>query len=153
MKTSQLSAPLQGLNASPALTCYRAAGRALRAAALLSVLTVGSAAAQVNDPVTVQQVNPTSLRVRIENSSAPAGQVQVVSLVSGNVLFDESYEGAAYGHRFDFRELKPGRYALLMKTGGEQHRYLIQVQQDKAQKSVAVRTVKRVLPEAATASL
>jgi hypothetical protein len=125
--------------------------RLLAAAAFtvgVSLLSATSPAlAQQNPSVQVQQIAVASFRVRITNPATQDGEVQVVSLQSGQVLFSEAYTDKAYGHRFDFRQLPQGRYALRVKQGGERHRYLVKVQNGNGQRTIAIRTVKSRLPE------
>jgi hypothetical protein len=150
MKSSNTSAHFPQ-TVSPATTRFGAT-------ALLGLLLISGASpvraqetlvASAQQPVSVQQVDATRFRIRVANPELKAGQVQVVSLQTGHTLFAEAYKEQAYGHRFDFRDLRQGRYALVVKQGGRQHRYVIKVQDlagDKRQ--VALRSVELELPEA-----
>jgi hypothetical protein len=87
-----------------------------------------SALAQTSGAISLTQVAPTSLRLRLENPTALAGRVQVVRLRSGQTLFTETYTGPAYGHRFDFDHVPSGRYLVYMQVGDQVHRCLVRVQ-------------------------
>ncbi len=99
---------------------------------LLSVVALcagtTSALAQTSGAISLTQVAPASLRLRIENPTALAGRVQVVRLRSGQTLFTETYTGPAYGHRFDFDQVPSGRYLVWLQAGGQVHRCLVRVQ-------------------------
>jgi hypothetical protein len=69
---------------------------------------------------------------------------------SGQLLFSEAYAGAAYGHRFDFRNLSTGRYLLLVTVGAQQYRYVVQLQTIHNQPAVAIRNIKVRLPKTET---
>ena len=86
------------------------------------------ALAQTAGAVSLTQVAPASLRLRLENSTALAGRVQVVRLSNGQTLFTETYPGLAYGHRFDFDHVPSGRYLVWMQVGDQVHRCLVRVQ-------------------------
>ncbi|RYU81002.1 hypothetical protein [Hymenobacter persicinus] len=120
---------------------------------LLSGLgTAPRALAQHASPVSVTSVDAESIRVRIDNAAGQPGRVQVLNLTSGQVLFDEAYSATAYGHRFNFRQLPAGPYALLLRAAGTQYRYTLQVQDGAAGTSVALRTIKARLPKQALAA-
>ncbi|TGE21278.1 hypothetical protein E5K00_13370 [Hymenobacter aquaticus] len=124
-------------------------------ALLLLGLSLGLAAArpawaQQASPIRVEAADAESIRLRVDNSALLPGRVQVQSLTTGQVLFDEAYSGPAYGKRFNFRGLPAGRYALLLRTGATQHRYLLQVQSGPTGEAVAVRTIKTRLPKPQT---
>jgi hypothetical protein len=87
-----------------------------------------SAQAQTSGAISLTQVAPASLRLRIDNPTALAGRVQVVRLRSGQTLFTETYTGPAYGHRFDFDHVPSGRYLVYMQAGDQVHRCLVRVQ-------------------------
>ena len=84
--------------------------------------------AQPSGSISLTQVAPASLRLRLENSTALAGRVQVVRLHSGQTLFTEPYFGPAYGHRFDFDHVPSGRYLVWLQAGDQVHRCLVRVQ-------------------------
>jgi hypothetical protein len=94
------------------------------------VLCAGTtpALAQTSGAVSLTQVAPASLRLRLENPTTLAGRVQVVRLRSGQTLFTETYSGPAYGHRFDFDQVPSGRYLVYMQASGQLHRCLVRVQ-------------------------
>jgi hypothetical protein len=84
--------------------------------------------AQPSGSISLTQVAPASLRLRLENSTALAGRVQVVRLHSGQTLFTEPYFGPVYGHRFDFDHVPSGRYLVWLQAGDQVHRCLVRVQ-------------------------
>lgn len=98
----------------------------------LSVVTLWagttSAWAQTSGAISLTQVAPTALRLRIENPTALVGRVQVVRLRGGQTLFAETYPGPAYGHRFDFSQVPSGRYLVWMQAGGTVYRCLVWMQ-------------------------
>jgi hypothetical protein len=96
----------------------------------LGALCAGAtpALAQTSGAISLTQVAPASLRLRLENPAALAGRVQVVRLQGGQTLFTEPYTGSAYGHRFDFDHVPSGRYLVYMQTGDQVQRCLIRVQ-------------------------
>jgi len=100
--------------------------RSLSVAALCAGAT--SALAQTSGAISLTQVAPASLRMRLDNPTALAGRVQVVRLYGGQTLFTEPYTGAAYGHRFDFDHVPSGRYLVWMQAGDQVHRCLVRVQ-------------------------
>ena len=87
-----------------------------------------SVRAQSSGAISLTQVAPTALRLRIENPAAVAGRVQVVRLKSGQTLFTETYPGPAYSHRFDFNQVPSGRYLVQMQAGGQVHCCFVRVQ-------------------------
>ena len=89
---------------------------------------VTPARAQTSGAISLTQVGPTALRLRLENPTAGAGRVQVVRLRSGQTLFADTYSGPAYGHRFDFDHVPSGRYLVQMQAGGQVHCCLVRVQ-------------------------
>ena len=93
-------------------------------------LCVGTtpALAQTSGAISLTQVAPASLRLRLENPTALAGRVQVVRLSSGQTLFTETYPGLAYGHRFDFDHVPGGRYLVWIQAGDQVQRCLVRVQ-------------------------
>lgn len=99
---------------------------------LLSVVALCAgttpARAQTSGAVSLTQVAPASLRLRLDNPTALAGRVQVVRLSSGQTLFSETYTGPAYGHQFGFNQAPSGRYLVRMEAGGMVHRCLVRVQ-------------------------
>ncbi|WP_139922801.1 hypothetical protein [Hymenobacter sp. DG01] len=99
--------------------------RALSVAVLCAGATF--ARAQTSGAISLAQVAPAALRLRIENPSAWAGSVQVVRLSSGQTLFTETYTVPAYGHRFDFSQVPSGRYLVWVQAGGTVHRCLVRV--------------------------
>ena len=115
---------------------------------LLSVVTLYTgttpALAQMPRAISLTQVAPASLRLRLDNPTALAGRVQVVRLRSGQTLFTEAYTGPAYGHRFDFDHVPSGRYLVWMQAGSQIHRCLVRVQTQN-QKST-IREIKLISP-------
>ena len=106
-----------------------------------------SALAQSSGTIRLTQVAPTALRLRIDNSTASAGSVQVVRLSSGQTLFTETYPGPAYGHRFDFSHVPSGRYLVWMQAGGTMHRCLVRVQTRNQGSSIRVnKLTSRTMP-------
>lgn len=105
------------------------------------------ASAQHAAPITITSPNAESIRIRIDNATQQPGRVQVVSLSSGQVLFNETYDAPAYGKRLNFRGLAAGRYALLLYTAGTQYRYTLQVQSGPAGQTVSVRHLKARGPQ------
>jgi len=115
----------------------------------VAVLCAGvtSAWGQTPGAIHLTQVAPTALRLRIDNSTALAGSVQVVRLSSGQTLFTETYPGPAYGHRFDFSHVPSGRYLVWMQTGGTVHRCLVRVQTRNQGSSIRVnKLTSRTMP-------
>jgi hypothetical protein len=100
--------------------------RCLSVVALCARVT--PAPAQKPGAISLTQVPPASLRLRLENATAVAGRVQVVRLRSGQTLFYESYSGPAYGHRFDFDHVPSGRYLVYVQADGQMHRCLVRVE-------------------------
>lgn len=143
---------MKRLHISPAffLTTPTAAGLAQRtrhvALGLLTLaafLAADPAHAQQPRPlVTVENADAESIRVRVANPTQQPGRVQIVRLATGTTVFADTYAAAAYGHRFNFRNLSAGRYALLMQVGGEAYRYVLQVDHAAAGRGAMVRTVK-----------
>ncbi|GAB2781443.1 hypothetical protein HNQ93_001214 [Hymenobacter luteus] len=99
--------------------------RVLSVAALCAGATF--ARAQTTGAISLTQVAPAALRLRIENPGAQAGSVQVVRLRSGQTLFTETYTIPAYGHRFDFSQVPSGRYLVWVQASGTVHRGLVRV--------------------------
>jgi hypothetical protein len=99
-------------------------------------------------PVSVQALDAQNIRVRIDNPAQLNGRVQVVRLVNGQTLFDESFAATPYGHRFNFRDLPAGRYALTMTVGAQLYRYTMEVACNG--QPVAIRAIKVRLPKAET---
>jgi hypothetical protein len=127
--------------------------------AALILLTLGGSflahpiLAQQAQPVKVEKANATTFRVRIQDPSQQAGRVRVVSLGTGQTLYDERYNAPAYGHAFDFQNVREGNYMLVMQMGQTKYRYTVQVKKQ-PQVSVALRTVtvKTRLPKLSSAS-
>lgn len=96
----------------------------------VAVLCAGATSAQAQKPraISLTQVAPASLRLRLDNPTALAGCVQVVRLCNGQTLFSEPYSGPAYGRRFDFDQVPSGRYLVQMQAGDQVHRCLVRVQ-------------------------
>jgi hypothetical protein len=116
--------------------------------ALPGLLLLGlTAQARPDDPVTVTTPDAEHVRVRIAAPTGQRGRVQVRRLSSGQVLFDEAYAAPAYGHRFSFRDLPAGRYALLVQAGGRRYRYTFRLQQGPAGPVVTLRTLRTRGPE------
>jgi hypothetical protein len=86
------------------------------------------ALAQVAGAISLTQVAPASLRLRLEHPTALAGRVQVVRISNGQTLFTETYPGLAYGHRFDFDHVPSGRYLMWIQAGDQVQRCLVRVQ-------------------------
>jgi hypothetical protein len=99
---------------------------------LLSVVALCTstvpALAQAAGAISLTQVAPASLRLRLEHPTALAGRVQVVRLHGGQTLFTEPYTGSAYGHRFDFDHVPSGRYLVWIQAGDQVQRCLVRVQ-------------------------
>lgn len=121
--------------------------RALPVAALCAGAT--SALAQTSGAISLTQVAPTALRLRIDNPTALAGSVQVVRLCSGQILFADTYSVPAYGHRFDFNQVPSGRYLVRSQTGSQVHRCLVRVQTRDQGSSIRVnKLTSRTMPAA-----
>jgi hypothetical protein len=86
------------------------------------------ALAQTSEAISLTQVAPASLRLRLDNPTALAGRVQGVRLHGGQTLFTEPYTGSAYGHRFDFDHVPSGRYLVYIQAGDQVQRCLVRVQ-------------------------
>ncbi|MBG8556391.1 cupredoxin domain-containing protein [Hymenobacter guriensis] len=98
--------------------------------------------AQQETPVTLETPTAETVRIRIQNPAQQRGSVQVVSVQTGQLLFKEQYAAPAYGHRFDFRNLAAGRYALVVRVGKDCYRYTVQVAPAAADLPLVVRAVK-----------
>ncbi|MBX0293019.1 hypothetical protein K3G63_21425 [Hymenobacter sp. HSC-4F20] len=106
-----------------------------------------SALAQASGAISLTQVAPTALRLRIENPTALPGSVQVVRLSSRQTLFSETYTVPAYGHRFDFRHVPSGRYLVRLQAGGQVYRCLVRVQtQDQGSSMRVNKLTSRAMP-------
>jgi hypothetical protein len=116
--------------------------RSLSVAALCAGTT--SALAQSSGAISLTQVAPASLRLRLDNPTALAGRVQVVRLRSGQTLFTETYTGPAYGHRLDFDQVPNGRYLVWLQAGDQVHRCLVRVQTQN--KESTIREIKLISP-------
>ncbi|MCR5888186.1 hypothetical protein LRS06_10500 [Hymenobacter sp. J193] len=99
-------------------------------------------AQQQTTPVTLETPTAETVRLRIQNPAQQRGSVQVVSVRTGQLLFKENYAAPAYGHRFDFRNLAAGRYALVVRVGEDCYRYTVQVAPATANLPLVVRPVK-----------
>ncbi|RTQ48537.1 hypothetical protein EJV47_16325 [Hymenobacter gummosus] len=123
--------------------------RLLAPASLLAALAapLTATAAPAEPPASVQALDHENIRVRIDNPARLSGRVQVVRLSNGQPLFDEAFAAEAYGHRFNFRDLPAGRYALTMTVGAQTYRYTMEVAA--AGQPVAIRTIKVRLPKTA----
>jgi hypothetical protein len=99
------------------------------------------ASAQTSGAISLTQVAPASLRLRLDNPTTLAGRVQVVRLRTGQTLFTESYPGLAYGHRFDFDHVPSGRYLVWIQAGEQLQRCLVRVQTRGNQRSI-IRRIK-----------
>jgi hypothetical protein len=86
------------------------------------------ALAQTSRAISLTQVAPASLRLRLDNPTVLAGRVQVVRLHGGQTLFTEPYTGSAYSHRFDFDHVPSGRYLVYIQAGDQVQRCLVRVQ-------------------------
>ena len=111
------------------------------------------ALAQQPQPVSVQKVNDTTFRLRIQDPVQQAGRVRVVSMVTGQTLLNQPYNAPAYGCDLNFRDLQKGQYRLILQVGQSKYRYIVRVQ-SQPQSSAALRTltVKTRLPEMGPAS-
>ena len=130
------------LSAARLASATRRLARPFALAALLLGLAARPARAQQHPRLCVTSVDAQSIRVRIDNATRLPGRVQVLSLGTGQVLFNEAYCAPAYGHRFSFRDLPAGRYVLLLRTAGTEHRYTLQVQHGAAGAAVTLRTLR-----------
>jgi hypothetical protein len=86
------------------------------------------ALAQVSGAISLTQVAPASLRLRLKAPTALAGRVQIVRLSNGQILFTKTYPGLACGHRFDFDHVPSGRYLEWVLAGDQVRRCLVRVQ-------------------------
>jgi len=113
----------------------------------LGLAAAHPAQAQQTASVTISSPDAESIRVRIDNATGQPGRVQVLSLGSGQVLFNQAYDAPAYGHRFNFRTLPTGRYLLLLHAAGTEYRYTLQVQRGPAGPAVSVHHLKARGPQ------
>lgn len=108
-----------------------------------------SARAQTSGAISLTQVAPAALRLRIEHPTALAGRVQVVRLRSGQTLFSETYAAPAYGHQFNFGQVPSGRYLVRLQAGGTVHRCLVRVQaRDQGASLRVLKLTSRAMPAA-----
>lgn len=84
--------------------------------------------AQKSGAISLTQVAPASLRLRLENPTVLAGRVRVVRQHGGQTLFTEPYTDSVYGHRFDFDHVPSGRYLVWIQAGDQVQRCLVRVQ-------------------------
>ncbi|MCC2545394.1 hypothetical protein LJY25_02975 [Hymenobacter sp. BT175] len=101
---------------------------------------------QQPQPVAVEKMDETSFRVRISNPQQKAGTLEIVNLANGRTLFKEGYTGVVHGHKFNFRDMQDGKYAVVVKVGKEKFRYELQLQTT-TQRTVAM----NVTPESPAA--
>ncbi|MCB2378555.1 hypothetical protein LGH70_13225 [Hymenobacter sp. BT635] len=125
----------------------RLAARPVVLAGLLALAATSPAHAQQSPTVALTSPDAESLRVRIASPAPLPGRVQVISLSSGQVLFDEAYAAPVYQHRFCFRNLPTGRYALLLNAAGTQYRYTLHMAAGAAGLALTVRTLKARGPQ------
>ena len=96
------------------------------------------AAAQV-EPISLAQVGPASLRLRIANPNLATGYVQVVRLSTQQPLFTETYSAPAYGQRFDFNRAPSGSYQVKLQAGPTRYRYRVRVRTHAGRSTACVR--------------
>jgi hypothetical protein len=90
----------------------------------------------------VDKTDAATFRVRTQNPMKERLQVKVISGVTGQCLFTETYDQSYYTRRLNFQNLKPGSYILVTKLGQDSYRYTIQVKPTATGQAVAVRNVK-----------
>jgi hypothetical protein len=93
-------------------------------------------------PVTVQKIDPLTLRVRTQNPTNQLGQLQVFDLGTGQKLYDETYRDTNYTCQMSFQGLKPGSYSIHMKLGQDRYRYFLRVTPNPSGSNVSVYTMK-----------
>lgn len=98
---------------------------ALSATLLCATLAVPAAAQQASPRTGVQQLPDFTYRVWASNPAVQRGQVQVVDLGSGRVLYEERSSAVSFGGRFDVSQLPDGHYAFVVKVGSQQFRYAL----------------------------
>lgn len=102
---------------------------ALRRAALVVASATGAALAtpvqaqQAGAPAGVQQVSDFAYRVWASNPTAQPGQVQLVELSTGRVLYEERTKAVSFGQKFDVSQLPDGRYAFVVNVGPRKFSY------------------------------
>ena len=95
--------------------------------------------AQVVEPISLAQVGPASLRLRIANPNLATGYVQVVRLSTRQPLFTEMYSAPAYGQRFDFNRAPSGCYQVELQVGPARYRYRVRVRTHTGRSTACVR--------------
>jgi hypothetical protein len=107
---------------------------------LFFLLAGGSPAlAQDGQPVSLTQVAPASLRLRVANPNQASGYVQVVRLSTQQPLFTETYSVPAYGQRFDFDRAPSGRYQVELQVGPARYHYSVCVRTHAGRSTARVR--------------
>ena len=102
---------------------------ALRRAAFVVASAAGTALAmpaqaqQVGPPAGVQQLSDFAYRVWASNPAAQRGQVQLVDLTTGHVLFEERSSAVSFGQKFNVSQLPDGRYAFVVHVGPQKFSY------------------------------
>jgi hypothetical protein len=111
-------------------------------ALLMGSAFVASPVAAQQQPIVVDKTDAATFRVRTQNPMKERLQVKVISGVTGQCLFTETYDQSYYTRRLNFQNLKPGSYILVTKLGQDSYRYTIQVKPTATGQAVAVRNVK-----------
>ncbi|UOQ69220.1 hypothetical protein [Hymenobacter volaticus] len=94
---------------------------------LFLVTGVSPVVAQMAEPVSLTQVAPASLRLRVASPDYARGYVQVVRLSTQQPLFRETYTAPTYGQRFDFDRAPSGRYQVDLQVGLARYHYSVHV--------------------------
>ncbi|WP_277226982.1 hypothetical protein [Hymenobacter sp. YC55] len=100
---------------------------------------VSPAVAQGAEPVSLTQVAPASLRLRVANPDHATGHVQVVRLSTQQPLFRETYTASAYGQRFSFDRAPSGRYQVELQVGPARYYYSVRVRTHAGRSTACVR--------------
>lgn len=116
--------------------------RAALGVLLLGSVFLASPVAAQQYPVVVDKTDVATFRVRTQNPLKQHVKIQVLSGVTGQQLFAETYDQLYYSRRLNFQNLQPGAYFLTTKLGRDTYRYTIQVKQTRTGQAVAVRNVK-----------
>jgi hypothetical protein len=106
---------------------------------LFLVTGVTPAVAQVVEPVSLTQVAPASLRLRVANPDHATGHVQVVRVSTQQPLFRETYTAPTYGQRFDFDRAPSGRYQVELQVGPARYHYSVRVRTHAGRSTACVR--------------
>ena len=106
---------------------------------LFFAIRITPAVAQVAEPVSLTQVAPASLRLRVANPDHATGHVQVVRLSTQQPLFRETYTAPAYGQRFDFDRAPSGRYQVELQVGPARYHYSVRVRTHAGRSTACVR--------------